>query len=202
MTEWLGRFFEFIKLPVKYMFATAMGAGCLLFLPDSLLARIGLDQLVASNRSIIGGIFLFASIVLAVELVIFIGQFISSWWDRRSFAATIAERIARLDEHEKAVLREFVIQGKNTLQLPANQETVAGLISKNFLVIDSHYGERSLAGILTILKINEQVRASLTWRDIGLPEERNEESIEWVKNNRPSFMHEIEHHNRIFHRTW
>lgn len=58
-----------------------------------------------------------------------------------------------LDDKEIAVLREFFIQGQNTLQLPVGHPVVAGLIEKGILEQVGMIGENSLVGPLFSLSI-------------------------------------------------
>jgi hypothetical protein len=114
-----------------------------------------------------------------------------------------SEAFQNLDRHEKAVLREFFIQGQNTLRLPIDHPTVAGMRTRGILEIVGSHGEGSLAGLLFPVKLADDIRGQLTAAMVDLPEgEPSKEQVEWVVTNRPDFIPEIERHIDLFHRSW
>lgn len=98
-----------------------------------------------------------------------------------------------LDHAEKSVLREFYIQGQNTIKLPMDHPVVAGLLSSGVLSIVSQHGKHSLAGMLVSMKIPDRLREIITLEMLDLPVgEPSEQDIEFLKENRPPFTRSIQ----------
>lgn len=201
--EWLSKALEFLKLPLKYIWAIVIAAGLLLFLPESALQRIHAQKFMQDFGAYIGLAFLVFGILLIIQLVSTLYLKISRWMARNKRLSNSLMELLRLDPSEKAILREFFIQNQNTLQLPIDQATVSGLITKGILTSAGSMGERSLAGVLFPVKMAEHIREHLKLELIDWPPEPlSEENIAFLRNNRPGFLAEIEHHNEVFHTTW
>lgn len=96
--------------------------------------------------------------------------------------------IKNLDQHEKAVLREYYIQGKSTLKIPMDNPTVSGLIDKQILYLVGQYGEKSSEGMLFNFAINEKAREYLTYQILELPTgESSERDFERIRVSRPQW---------------
>jgi len=124
----------------------------------------------------------------------------------KKYREKVIENLSSLDPYEKAVLREFFIQAKNTLRLPYDHPIISGLIKKGLLKIVGNIAENSLAGMLIPIEINKEFKELITSENIDLPIIENDrltqEQEEFLINNRPDFLPEIEHHERLFHRGW
>ncbi|EJF45850.1 superinfection exclusion protein B domain protein [Capnocytophaga ochracea str. Holt 25] len=102
------------------------------------------------------------------------------------------KQLDNLDDFEKAVLREFYIEGKNSLKMPINDEVIAGLLSKNVLIYNSQFGNRSMAiGLDFPLSINPIIEEKITNEKIDFPEEINQETKDFLLNNRPDWVDRI-----------
>lgn len=104
--------------------------------------------------------------------------------------------VASLDEvdhAEKAVLREFIILGQHTIDLPVTDATVVGLLKKGVVRCESEYGRASLAGPLLPCSLHDAVRAIMTPERLGLPiGGLTEEDIARVRDARPPFAREVQ----------
>lgn len=196
-----GKLADLIKLPVKYAWALAIASGLVLFLPEAALKTLNVYQLKQNYGVYIGLGFLLFFVLAIVHTA---SAAYSHFKRRRRFHAFNKERyesLQRLDQREKSVLREFFVQNQNTLRLPVDDPTVAGLMSRGILVRVGKHGEGSLAGILFPLKIADDVADQLLWNMIDLSREPSDTEIDWVLNNRPDFIPEIQRHMNLFHRS-
>jgi len=201
--EFLSKIIEFLKLPKRYVWVVALVSGLLLFLPEGFLARIHVEKFAHDFGSYIGLTFLVSTLILAVELVLLAWRSLRGRKTHRERKERALAGLGRLDAQERAVLREFWIQGKNTIQLPVDQPTVVGLLDKGILETVGRLGERSTAGLLFPAKLSEAVDAHLTTSLVGLPlGEPTEEEKVAILQSRPDFVGEIEEHNDVFHSSW
>jgi hypothetical protein len=88
--------------------------------------------------------------------------------------------------------------------LPYDNATISGLINRGILVLDGQIYEKSLAGLLMSIKINDLIKSHITFELINLPtsEKASEKEMDWLIKNRPDFMSEIDRHNELFHKSW
>ena len=94
-----------------------------------------------------------------------------------------------LDQNEIAVLREFLLQDRNTLQMPINEPVVAGLLSKGVLEQVSPLGHSSVIGIEMSVRISSKVREIVTPQFVGWPEgSPTKEQLEGDMERRPDFF--------------
>ena len=108
------------------------------------------------------------------------------------------ERLKQLDQAEKSVLREFFIQGQNTIKLPMDNSVVAGLLDIGILSSVGQHGRHSLAGMLISMKIPDILRKKLTLQMLDLPLGKPSEcDKEFLRTNRPPFSRSIEHENSL-----
>jgi hypothetical protein len=111
----------------------------------------------------------------------------------------IDKKLNNLDHIEKAVLREYVIQGVATLNLPITQPAVASLV-KNFILENvGQYCEKTIFGLMYNLKISEYADTRLTDEMLDLPntETLTEADQKFIFNNRPHFIKNIQRLSRF-----
>jgi len=126
---------EAAKLPMKFMFCIFFVSFALLFLPNDIMVTLHLKEFTAKYGIYVGIVMLGSGALLVSEITL-------SAWSRfkarqaiRKLNNSALDRLNRLDQSEKSVLREFYLQGQNTLQLPMDHPVVAGLISSGILTI-------------------------------------------------------------------
>ncbi|WP_025822238.1 super-infection exclusion protein B [Shewanella marina] len=152
----------FLKLPKKVYFLGAIVGGMLLFLNESMLAQLGLLSFKASYSMWIGIFFLVTfgmSVIFVAESIFLYAKQRNEFKQRQIEIKSEEERLAReaarqkeqelqdelkekemylkvltrLDNYEKAVLRELFLSKKNTEELCFDDATVMGLIKKGVL---------------------------------------------------------------------
>jgi len=202
MSDWFEKIISFIKLPIKYLWVAAIFTGFVFFAPQDWVEYLGLLNLKADYKVWLGPLFVLSSALVVLDIFRLLWKGIKKFYFRRKLKAQLIESLSKLDHYEKSIIREFYIQNKKTLQLPMDQATISGMLQSGFLTIAGSLGERSLAGMLFPIMINPIVEDFITYEHIDLPTNPTDADIEWVKNNRPDFLYEIEHHNQLFHTHW
>ena len=90
--------------------------------------------------------------------------------------------------HERALLREFVLQRKSVLNLPEAEPSVRSLLDSNVLQIVGEHEEDTTRAPMIITK---QARPFITYRAIGLTRSKmNDQMLEQIMNARPDFARE------------
>lgn len=200
--EWLTKIIEIVKLPLKYFWLVLIISSFLLFSPAVFIQSLGMEKIGQDYRIWIGISFIVSIAMLIVALGEAIAKQVRKKWLKAKLIKEAEKELKQLDPKEKAILREFAIQDQDSIQLPINQVSVAGLLRKGILVQSGLYGERSLAGLLFPVTIRKEIRRILTGSDIDLPQHPTEQDIQRVREARPEFLEEIEQHNDIFHTAW
>jgi len=197
--EWISKVLEATKLPTKFIVVIFLASFALLLLPEDNLTSLKLVEFSNKYGIYIGIAALASGALLAVELVGYIWNTINHKVSSRKFKKSSLERLTQLDSSEKSVLREFYLQGQNTLKLPMDHPVVAGLINLGILHLVGQHGRMSAAGMLFSMKISDFVRKNLTYELLDLPSgQPSNEDIEFLKNNRPPFMGSIFREESIF----
>ena len=181
----------FKKLPWKFLFVVLGAvAGILLFSPQSVTKRYGLYHISSGPlRPYIAIFFLIWCVGLTIlfleRLYKFIKRKFSYWRWRRN----LYNEVKGLDK--EAVLREFYLQGKNTINLPINNPTVAGLLEKGFIRVVGNIGEYGFRGIQLPCIMKKEVK-ELIEKEPGLIElpvsESSEDDLRRLIEKRPDFI--------------
>ena len=139
--------------------------------------------------------------ILLINFFIKIVNYFKQRYLTKKLKKLLLENLVKLDPHEKAVIREFYIQGRNTIELPIDNQVVAGLTKKSILI---QVGTRVLSttyGLLCSLGINEYASELITYDMIDLPgHDLSEQERQKIKENRPRFIVEIESFNKFMRR--
>lgn len=194
--EWLSRLFDITKLPSKFFaWVVTLTAGYL-FLPSSFQSGLYLDSLPKEYKAYAGVAFVAALSFLAINFSLWIWTKAKRWFARRSAQAQVVEAIAQLDYSEKAVLREFFLQGRHVIELPVDHPTVTGLVRKGMLHLSGTRGYRSMAGSIFPVALTGAAQNLLEAEHIDLPLTPNEREQDVLRNKRPNFLSEIEKHDQ------
>ncbi len=170
-----------------------------MFLPETMMIKLNLIVFKADYGKYFGISFIGSSGLLILMLGKWIINKVNSKISNAKYRKIILESVQNLDNHEKAVLREFYIQDKNTLKIPMDNPTVSGLVNKHILYLVGQYGEMSVVGMLFNYSISNVARENLTYELLELPiGEPSKQEIEQIRINRPSWMLKLESKQRIF----
>lgn len=196
--DWLSKIFDVHKLPFKIILWVAVVSGILLFAPLEFIEKLKISGLLSSYGAYVGVVFLASSALVCVNSVGWLWGKINAKVNYWKWKGRIEGLLNALDHAEKAVLREFYIQGKYTIELPMDNSTVVGLRNKQIIYIAGKFGEYSLAGMLIPFAIRDEARKFIDPSIIGLPSgEPSESDIEHIRELRPNFVKQIERRNAL-----
>ncbi len=189
MVDWISKILDLAKLPAKFLAAVCLASGFVVLSPESWLGRIALAQLRVDYRTHFGIAFTFSAACLVVLLftwTVHKAQEAKYGSERRKAART---EMRFLDQNEIAVLREFLLQDRNTLQMPINDPVVAGMLCKGVLEQVSALGHSSVIGIEMSVRISSIVRDIVTPQFVGWSEgSPTKEQLEGDMERRPDFF--------------
>ncbi len=191
--EWFSSFINLIKLPRKLIYIVLCFSLMMIILPNNALKYLSVDEIVEKYRSIISVVLILTTAYGAIDIVTLIYRIVISVSINRQNKKSAYRKLEEIDPSEKAVLREFYIQNRNTIRLPFDNPIVSGLINSNILEATGTIGEGSIAGILLPFKISGYIRNKIIPQihlDIPFGRELTKDDIEWLKDNRPDFMEE------------
>jgi hypothetical protein len=100
--------------------------------------------------------------------------------------------LKQLDTKEKAVLREFALQGQNSISVPYDDTVVSGLIDKGILKFNKQLGNSFLAnGTNVSMSLTNYVSKIITPEMLGLHNSLTEEEINHIEQLRPEWIRNI-----------
>lgn len=197
--DWLSKLFDIKKIPTKFIVLVWLVATTLLILPEKTLINLSLQDFKDDYGKFIGIAFITSSGFLIILIITWIINKGTSERLKGKYKKTIKESILTLDEPEKAVLREFYIQGQRTLKMPADNPTVSSLINKRILYPVGNYGQPSLYGLLFNFSITTFAEKNLSGQLLGLPNTQpTAEEIQRIRALRPQWMLKLEENQRLF----
>jgi hypothetical protein len=179
-----------------------LSSALILFVPEHTLAKLNLKEILTDYGKYIGIIFIISSAFLLVTLFSYLSRQISIRKLRNEARTTILKEIYNLGFHERALLREFYINSKDTLQLPMDNDTVVGLQNKHILYQVSGTGFTYVHGAYFTYAITEFAKENLTLEMIGLPQNPTEQDIERIRNERPTWAKEKSRFEDRFNSRW
>lgn len=189
MEKYLKAIFDLTKLPTKFFFLLSAVSGFALFVDQKFLnEKLFLDNVKEKYGSILGIIFILATGLVIVNFVIWIFKTIQRKLFIKKLKKKFAERVKNFDRYEKSIMREFILNGQKSVEMPIDNPSVSGLLDKNILVMNRQFGNSSImTGLKTSLSINESVMEILEFKDIDLSDPPTKEEVELAKNNRPKW---------------
>jgi len=189
LEKYLKAIFDLTKLPTKFFFLISAVSGFILFVDQEFLNdKLFLDNVKEKYGWILGIVFVLATGLVLVNFVIWIFKSIQRKLLLKKWKKKFEMRVRTLDRIEKSILREFILAGQKSVEMPIDNPSVSGLLDKNILVMNRQFGNSSIMnGMWTSLSINESVMEILEPSDLDLSEPPTEQEIEFAKNNRPEW---------------
>jgi hypothetical protein len=192
MGELLSKLFDIGKLPSKVVALVCFVSAMLLFAPDKIQDSLHTKSAVSEHGSYVGLLFITSTALLGINIFIWLSKHATHAITRRRIRRNVVKAIARLDRAEAIILREFMIQQKQTIMLPIDEPVVAGLLNKRIIGQVSTVGRRSIAGMLFPVALDPDFVDGLRPDHLGLPlGEPTESDIQRIRSERPPFMDEI-----------
>lgn len=202
MEKFFERLFDIKRIPAKFLFVVCLSSALILFVPAKFLTKLNLQGFLTDYGKYIGICFIISLCFLIVTFITFLISFFSNRKYVKEVKKNILREITQLDFHEKALLREFFINGKQTLQLPIDNDTVVGLANKKIIYQASNTGFTYLHGAYFPYSITKFVEKNLTPEMVDLPKKLTEKNKERILNDRPSWAKEKSRVENLFERAW
>ena len=187
MDKYLKALFDLTKLPTKFFFLISVVSGFVLFADSAFLnEKLFLTKIKTEHGWILGITFILTAGLVIVNFVIWLFNSISQKLLIKKLKKQFVKKVKNLDPHEKSVIREFVLRGQKSIEMPIDDAVVAGLLSNKILVMNRQFGNSSIMrGMNTALSINEYAEELLENKDVDLSENPTEQEV--AKLNRPSW---------------
>lgn len=205
--DWIGKLVSVGKIPTNIIVLVCLVSGILLFSPETWVEQLSLVDFKKNYGQYFGITFITTLVFLIILIVNRTTSSIKSKKVSKKFKKIIEESIDILDYQEKAVLREFYMQSRSTIQMPINDPTVSALMSKGILYQVGNYGRQHMTGLLFNLAISDLAKKKIQSNGIeciGLPSvppedtKLQEKVLEDLMKNRPPWMMSIQRDQRLF----
>ncbi|MGX9459905.1 superinfection exclusion B family protein [Shewanella sp. A14] len=184
----------FKLLNKKHLFVSVMSwvvvtCTSLLFAPKDFLAVLSLDQLVNQYSQFIGlGLIIGVAYFLSQIFAFVVDELIVHLRQKRT-VETIEVKVKLLDPAERALLREFFLQGQTILTLPQNELAVKNLVQTSILEMLGNERHYAIQGPTAEYKISMQARNYLNRDVLRLPAgEPSAEEMTYLIKTRPHFI--------------
>jgi hypothetical protein len=177
------------RLFVSVMCWVIVTCTSLLFAPKDLLAILSLDKLVSQYGQFIGlGLIIGVAYFLSQILAFIVDESIEYLRQKRT-VETIDAKVKLLDPAERALLREFFLQGQTILTLPQNELAVKNLVNTSILEMLGNERHYAIQGPTAEYKISMQARNYLNRDVLRLPAgEPSAEEMSYLIKTRPHFI--------------
>ncbi|MCJ8303237.1 superinfection exclusion B family protein [Shewanella sp.] len=184
------------SVPKQLIFSSmlwlAIVSGVLLFVPVGILTAVNLEVVVSANSSFIGLGFIIGIAYLITQVVsYFLDEAIGALKAKRTIEI-IEEKVRLLDPTERALLREFFLQGETVLTLPQNEPAVKSLLTTNIIELLGNQKHYAIQGSTADYKISMRARIYLNRQVLRLPvgEPSQAEMLNLIKA-RPTFANNV-----------
>lgn len=138
--DFIKHIFEAIKLAPKHLIAISLVLGFLLFAPAEAAQWLGVANVAKDYRAWLGVGFLGSSALLLVSAAQWAYSIPRTWLDKRRFNRKLRERLGRLTEDEKQILRFYIAQQTRTNTLRATDGVVHALTAARIIYRASSLG--------------------------------------------------------------
>lgn len=127
---------DFFKLPTKIIFAITIATAIILFLPDSIVEKIYMEQFRDRYGFLIGVIFLVSLSILIVALIVALFNYARNKYFWRKFKKDAPERLRKLDDYQKYIVYKLFSEKNHTSELPLHDGAVQ-LLKQNFIIVEA-----------------------------------------------------------------
>jgi hypothetical protein len=193
-----SKIFDVLKSP-KLLIWVALTSVLFLYIPVSIVPYSEYQNL-KNQYGIWVLLILIGSIsMLTIDAVIYLYNHVKKTSNLNRYKKKIRDRLESLSEHEKAILREFIIQDRSLIKLPIDNANVLSLVDADIIKLSRRLGEFHHGNSLGLFSIIETASQFISQELLGFPEEGpTPENIEKIQKLRPRFAVEIEHKDRIW----
>ncbi len=177
------------KWASKSMLWLAVSCGALLFMPSKLVGMLRLDGFISDYAHFIG-LGLIVAVAFQLTRVINYALDLSiAHLTTKRMEENIAGKVNLLDPAERALLREFFLQGSTKLTLPKDEIAVMALVKSQILECLGNEKHYAIQGPTAEYKISMKAREYLNRQVLRLPAgEPSKEEMQQLIRNRPQFV--------------
>jgi Super-infection exclusion protein B len=137
--EWIGSLFStVINAGWKIYLAAFLASAALLFIPDTLVSQLGLEEIRHSYRTYAGIVLVASASLLTVNIISGIVHLLLKPWRERQFNRSVHKMLRELTPEEKDFLRPFIFGNANTVAAPINDGIAGGLAAKQIIYRSSN----------------------------------------------------------------
>lgn len=204
MEKWIDRIFSLKTFPGKLIFVLWFSSCTLVFLPEKYLGRLALLEFKNVLGLYIGPTALMSTAILIWMVARFFnGKIVTNTLIKKR-KREIEDSIRALTFHEVALLREFYLQGNDTILIPYSNETVIALQNKGivcraadsaFVGIDMGYP----------FSITSYAKSLITPQIVHLPQseaELTQDKKNQLWQERPDWAKEMQRRKELFSSVW
>jgi hypothetical protein len=177
------------KVLMSFMSWWVLACGALLLMPTKILVALSLQDFVTHYADFIGlGLIVGVAYFLSQLLGFFVDESIVHLNNKRSIE-TIEAKVKLLDPAERALLREFFLQGATILTLPQDELAVRSLVETQILEVVGNVRHYAIQGPTAEYKITMRARIYLNRDVLRLPAgEPSKEELSNLIKARPQFV--------------
>lgn len=170
----------------------ALVSATLLFAPSAVMETLRLDVFVQQYAHYLGlGLIIGSAYLLTQVASYFLDEAITYLKSKRN-VEVIEKKVRLLDPTERALLREFFLQGETILTLPEAEPAVMSLVETNILQPMGNQRHYAIQGSTADFKISMQARSYLNRQVLRLPVgEPSQEEMQLLIKARPTFANSI-----------
>jgi Super-infection exclusion protein B len=198
MEKIFEKLFDVNKIPTKLVIVIQLSSGLILFIPKQFLTKLNIEGFLYDYGNYIGISFIISSAFTLISIWSFLARLVNKYRLSKKIKKRIRIDINQLDFHEKALLREFFINGKHTLQLPLDNDTVVGLVNKHLIYQASSTGFTYSHGLYFPYSISDIAREHLSGQILGIPENLTEDDKIRLIESRPNWAKERSRFDNLF----
>jgi hypothetical protein len=188
--DFFKSFFDFTKLPTKIFVVASLASVIFLFASENFIKTLHLNKFEA-YAGYVGIAFVFSTILVTINFTIWVYEKIDYKFRVKKVKKEFKLALESLDPKEKAVLREFAIQGQNSVKMPFDDTVVSGLIDKGILKFNKQLGNSFIAnGSMVSLSMSKYIDEIITPEHLGLSKTMTEDEKENIHQSRPKWISE------------
>lgn len=131
---------DLLKLSPRYFAAGACVCWAVLFAPERVLSRLGLLDFANHHRNVVGLVFLVCTALTALAVLGWGMQFMAAFALDLHAQKRCLERLKRLTEEEKQILRHYIWGQTKSNTLRFDDGVVQGLVAENIIFQASSMG--------------------------------------------------------------
>lgn len=185
--EWLKNLIDLNKISNPLLVVISITTAIILFGGEKIHDLLHFSDIDPKYNLLISLSFLVSTVLLFIRFFAYLIQKLKVYFKQRKYRTKLFKILRSLDPSEKAVIREFFLLNSHSIEMPINDPTISGLISKNIIYRNTKLCTNQLGELYSSFSLNNQIKDNVTSKDIDFPANDNltEDEIIYLKNNRP-----------------